>query len=81
MGECQRICKPPSFNIEPLTCTGYISSFDQYCDLTRQYDPDPSPATLPDGTVIPPYKGPSVRTFIEEFGRLDLLKYSECMII
>ncbi|KAH0837991.1 ribonuclease T2 [Lanmaoa asiatica] len=56
----------------PDNCDG---SFDQYCDLTRQYDPNPSPATLPDGTVIPPYKGPSVRTFIEEFQRFDLLRY------
>lgn len=35
------------------------------------------PATVPDGTVVPPYKGPSVRTFIEEFGRFDLLRYNE----
>jgi len=52
-------------------------SYDDYCDLTRQYDPDPSPATLPDGTVIPPYNGPSVITFIEEFQRFDLLRYMD----
>lgn len=53
-----------------------ISSYDQYCDLSRQYDPNPSPSTLPDGTPVPSYNGKSVRTFIEEFGRFDLLKYS-----
>lgn len=51
-------------------------SYEQYCDLERQYDPTPSPAILPDGTVVPPYTGPPVNTFIEEFGRLDLLEYS-----
>ncbi|KAI6031407.1 ribonuclease T2 [Pisolithus microcarpus] len=57
----------------PDNCDG---SYDQYCDLTRQYDPDPSPSVLPDGTPVPPYTGPSVKTFIEDFGRWDLLKYS-----
>ncbi|KAJ8597595.1 ribonuclease T2 [Rhizopogon salebrosus TDB-379] len=56
----------------PDNCDG---SYEQYCDLSRQYDPNPSPSTLPDGTQVPPYSGPSVRTFIEEFGRFDLLKY------
>jgi ribonuclease T2 len=73
----------------PDNCDGYASvsllwscthlwrrSFDQYCDLSRQFDPNPSPAKLGDGTVIPPYKGPSVKTFIEDFGREDLLQYS-----
>ncbi|PSS29596.1 hypothetical protein PHLCEN_2v2744 [Hermanssonia centrifuga] len=56
----------------PDNCDG---SFGQYCDFSRQFDPSPSPSKLPDGTVIPPYKGPSVETFILEFGRLDLLDY------
>jgi len=56
----------------PDNCDG---SYEQYCDLERQYDPTPSPAILPDGTVVPPYTGPPVNTFIEEFGRLDLLEY------
>lgn len=56
----------------PDNCDG---SYEQYCDLSRQYDPDPSPSVLPDGTTVPPYKGPSVETFIVEFGRLDLLDY------
>ncbi|KAJ8453728.1 hypothetical protein ONZ51_g13436 [Trametes cubensis] len=50
-------------------------SYDQYCDLSRQYDRDPSPSVLPDGTRVPPYKGPGVDTFVAEFGRLDLLDY------
>ncbi|KAJ7925994.1 ribonuclease T2-like protein [Mycena leptocephala] len=45
-------------------------SFEQYCDLSRQYDPAPSPG-------VPPYTGPGVDTFILEFGRLDLLDYME----
>jgi len=58
----------------PDNCDG---SFDQYCDLSRQFDPSPSPAILPDGTVVPPNKGPGVDTFIESFGRQDLLTYME----
>ena len=37
----------------------------------------PAGVKLPDGTVIPPYKGPSIETFVEEFGRFELLDYSE----
>ena len=51
-------------------------SFDQYCDLSRQYDPSPSPSVLPDGTSVPPYTGPGVDTFVAEFGRVDLLDFS-----
>ncbi|KAG6862149.1 hypothetical protein C0995_004231 [Termitomyces sp. Mi166 len=65
----------------PDNCDGIIKandayrSFEQYCDLSRQYDPAPSPATFPNGTVIPPWKGPGVDTFIKDFGREDLLIY------
>lgn len=58
----------------PDNCDG---SFGQYCDFSRQFDPDPSPAALSNGAVIPPWKGPSVETFIEEFGRFELLDYSQ----
>ncbi|KAL4246991.1 RNase T2 family protein, partial [Abortiporus biennis] len=58
----------------PDNCDG---SFEQYCDFSRQFDPVPSPAKLPNGTVIPPYKGPSVDTFVKEFKRLDLLDYMQ----
>jgi hypothetical protein len=51
-------------------------SFNQYCDFSRQYDPDPSPEVLPNGTRVPPYSGPGVRSFIRDFGRYDLLDYS-----
>ena len=54
----------------------YFRSYEQYCDLSRQYDRDPSPSVLPDGTRVPPYKGPGVDTFVAEFGRLDMLDYS-----
>ncbi|KAG9779101.1 ribonuclease T2, partial [Aureobasidium melanogenum] len=59
----------------PDFCNG---SYTQYCDLSRQYDPVPSPNTtngLPNGTVVPPYDGPNVGTFLEAFGRYDLLKW------
>ncbi|KAH7930383.1 ribonuclease T2 [Leucogyrophana mollusca] len=51
----------------PDNCDG---SYDQYCDLSRQYDRDPP-------SPIPPYTGPSVRTFIEAFERWDLLEYMD----
>jgi ribonuclease T2 len=59
----------------PDFCNG---SYTQYCDLSRQYDPVPSPNTtngLPNGTVVPPYKGPNIGTFLEPFGRYDLLNW------
>lgn len=59
----------------PDFCNG---SYTQYCDLDRQYDPDPSPNTtngLPNGTVVPPYTGPNIGTFLEPFGRYDLLDW------
>ncbi|CCM04456.1 uncharacterized protein FIBRA_06636 [Fibroporia radiculosa] len=56
----------------PDNCDG---SYNQYCDFSRQYDPDPSPAVLPNGTIIPPYHGISVESWILEFGRFDLLDY------
>ncbi|KAK5141903.1 hypothetical protein LTR04_002424 [Oleoguttula sp. CCFEE 6159] len=59
----------------PDFCNG---SFTQYCDLSRQYDPSPSPNTtngLPNGTVVPPYKGPDIGTFLQPFGKGDLLAY------
>ena len=55
---------------------GVCMAFAQYCDFSRQYDPDSSPATLGDGTVIPPWNRPGVDTFIDEFGRKDLLTFS-----
>ncbi|RDB29420.1 Ribonuclease T2 [Hypsizygus marmoreus] len=56
----------------PDNCDG---SYEQYCDLSRQYDPVPSPANFPNGTVIPTWTGPGVDTFIKKFGREGLLKY------
>lgn len=68
--------------IYSLTTTLFSSltlrrSFEQYCDPHRQFDPVPSPAAFPNGTVIPAYKGPGVETFIEKFGRGDLLDFSQ----
>ncbi|KAF9643850.1 ribonuclease T2 [Thelephora ganbajun] len=54
----------------PDNCDG---SFDSYCDLSRQYDPRPSPRVLPDGTPVPAYTGPGIDTFITDLGRNDLL--------
>ncbi|KIW03663.1 uncharacterized protein PV09_04985 [Verruconis gallopava] len=59
----------------PDFCNG---SYTQYCDLKRQYDPAPSPNTtngLPNGTVVPPYTGPTVDTFVTKFGKNSLLAY------
>ena len=46
---------------------------------SRQYDPSPSPKTTtgPNGTLVtvPPYNGPDVGTFVEAFGKYDLLEY------
>lgn len=56
----------------PDFCNG---SYTQYCDLSRQYDPVPSPNTTTDGTPIPPYTGPPVSTFVEAFGKYDLLAW------
>ncbi|TFY79451.1 hypothetical protein EWM64_g4563 [Hericium alpestre] len=50
----------------PDNCDG---SFEQYCDLSRQYDP------APDDKTVPAYHGPGVDTFIKKFGRKDLLDF------
>jgi len=55
----------------PDFCDG---SFTQYCDLSRQYDPRPSP-NVTDGVPIPPYNGPGVDSFIKKFGRLDMFNF------
>ncbi|KAF2739140.1 ribonuclease T2 [Polyplosphaeria fusca] len=59
----------------PDFCNG---SYTQYCDLNRQYDPIPSPNTTtgkPGGTPVPAWTGPSIGTFLEPFGKFDLLAY------
>ncbi|CAI6271656.1 unnamed protein product [Periconia digitata] len=61
----------------PDFCSG---AYTQYCDLTRQFDPIPSPNTtngLPNGTAVQPYTGPNIGTFLEPFGKHDLLQYME----
>jgi ribonuclease T2 len=45
---------------------------------SRQYDPVPAPNTtnaLPSGTKVPAYTGPSIGTFLEPFGKFDLLAF------
>lgn len=62
----------------PLTRRFSNGSYTQYCDLSRQYDPVPSPNTttgLPNGAVVPAYNGSGIGTFLEPFGRYDLLEY------
>ncbi|EKM84152.1 hypothetical protein AGABI1DRAFT_51918 [Agaricus bisporus var. burnettii JB137-S8] len=56
----------------PDNCDG---SFEQYCDFSRQFDPAPDPAVLPNGVPIPVYKGPGVDVFIKQFGKNKLLDY------
>ncbi|THU83363.1 hypothetical protein K435DRAFT_871345 [Dendrothele bispora CBS 962.96] len=53
------------------------SSFESYCDLSRQFDPVSSPATLEDGTVIPPWTGLGIETFVKAVGWDDLLDFVE----
>lgn len=53
-------------------------SYTQYCDLSRQYDPEPYPNTTngePDGTPVPPYKGKPIDRWFEPNGKTDLLEY------
>ncbi|KAL8276342.1 hypothetical protein RQP46_011267 [Phenoliferia psychrophenolica] len=59
----------------PDFCDG---SYTQYCDLSRQYDPSPSPNTtngLANGTVVPAWKGETMTDLLKRFGRRDLLSY------
>ncbi|KXJ92238.1 ribonuclease T2 family protein [Microdochium bolleyi] len=59
----------------PDYCDG---TYTQYCDLSRQYDPEPYPNTTtgtPAGTPVPPYKGESIEEFVKPFGKYDLLAY------
>ncbi|MCJ1325440.1 hypothetical protein MMC10_002103 [Thelotrema lepadinum] len=55
------------------------TSYTQYCDISRQFDPNPSPSTTtgPNGTLtpVPKYTGPGVDTFLEAFGKYDLLAW------
>lgn len=53
-------------------------SYTQYCDLSRQYDPKPSPNTTtgtPSGKPVPPYKGESIDNWFAPYGKFDLLAY------
>lgn len=59
----------------PDFCNG---SYTQYCDLTRQYDPLPSPNTTtgtPSGTPVRPWTGTPIGKFLEPFGKFDLLAF------
>lgn len=51
----------------------------QYCDLSRQYDPRPSPNTTtgkPDGTVVPVWTGGDIVTpLLQKLGKYDLLAF------
>ncbi|PVF97515.1 ribonuclease T2 [Serendipita vermifera] len=55
----------------PDNCDG---SFESYCDFDRQYDEHPSPANV-NGESVPRYSGPTIDTFLTDFGRDDLLAY------
>lgn len=52
--------------------------------LSRQYDPAPSPNTTTgtaSGTPVEPYTGPNIGTFLEPFGKYDLLAYMHKYVI
>jgi ribonuclease T2 len=73
-----QLLPPDSWSIHGLWPDFCNGSYTQYCDLNRQYDPSPSPNTtngLANGTVVPPYNGSNIGTFLEPFGRYDLLAY------
>ncbi|KAG6123068.1 hypothetical protein E4U14_000020 [Claviceps sp. LM454 group G7] len=57
----------------PDFCNG---SYTQYCDLSRQYDPKPSPNTTnskPGGVPVPPYTGEPIDAWFAPHGKLSLL--------
>ncbi|KAI1739550.1 ribonuclease T2 family protein [Xylaria scruposa] len=59
----------------PDFCNG---SYTQYCDLKRQFDPEPSPNTTtgtPAGKPVKPWKGEPISNFIKRFRKYDLLDY------
>ncbi|ORY88401.1 ribonuclease T2 [Leucosporidium creatinivorum] len=68
-----------SWGIHGLWSDFCDGTYTQYCDLSRQYDPSPSPNTtngLPNGTVVPPYTGKETATsMLQRFGRFDLARY------
>jgi len=55
----------------PDNCDG---SYEQYCDFSRQLDPEPSPSVV-NGVPVPAYTGPPIDVYIKDFGRHDLLEY------
>ncbi|KAL9621974.1 MAG: hypothetical protein Q9160_003636 [Pyrenula sp. 1 TL-2023] len=73
-----QLLPPQSWTLHGLWPDFCNGSFTQYCDLSRQYDESPSPKTqngLPNGTLVPPYTGPTVDTFLPPLGASDLLAY------
>ncbi|KAF4126774.1 ribonuclease T2 [Geosmithia morbida] len=59
----------------PDFCNG---SYTQYCDLSRQYDPEPSPNTTTgttDGIPVPPYRGEPIDRWFGPYGKADLLAW------
>ncbi|RMD44543.1 hypothetical protein DV735_g556, partial [Chaetothyriales sp. CBS 134920] len=73
-----QLLPPKSWTLHGLWPDFCNGSYTQYCDLSRQYDPVPSPNTttgLANGTVVPPYTGPDIGTFVEAFRRYDLLDW------
>lgn len=67
-----------SYSSPDKTANMTTGSFTQYCDLSRQYDPKPSPNTTtgtPSGKPVPPYKGESIDNWFAPYGKFDLLAY------
>ncbi|KAI0394691.1 ribonuclease T2 [Xylariaceae sp. FL0594] len=61
----------------PDFCNG---SYTQYCDLKRQYDPEPSPNTTtgtPAGKPVKPWKGEPISNYVKRAGKFDLLEYMQ----
>lgn len=69
--------KSPRLIFDGRTDLNSNGSYTQYCDLSRQYDPYPSPNTTngqPDGTPVPAYDGPQIDPWTT-FGKQDLRDY------
>lgn len=56
----------------PDNCDGTYAS---YCDLSRQYDPAPSPNTTDSGETIKPWTGKPISQFLKKFDQKTLEKY------
>jgi len=80
-----QLLPPESWTLHGLWPDFCNGSYTGYCDFSRQYDPVPSPSYiqgpyldeygLPNGTIIPPWTGPTIEELIAPFGKNDLIAW------